>query len=225
MTFPSRPASTLRVTLAVVVGAVLLAMGVPTPAGAAGNEVGDYLSRINGLRAQVGVQPLTADGELMAGAQAWADHMAAAQALSHDTNLAAGLTSNWTRLGENVGAGASNAVVWGAFISSAHHYANLVDPAFNRVGVGVAYAGGVQWTCQRFMAAGGGAPAPAPRPVAPRAAPVVPPRPPAPTTTTTTPAAPDPVAPAPVESPRGPSPPADADRVATMLAALRQLSA
>ena len=222
MTFPSRPASTLRVTLAVVVGAVLLAMGVPTPSGAAGNDVGDYLSRINGLRAQVGVQPLATDGELMAGAQAWADHMAAAQALSHDTNLAAGVTSSWTKLAENVGAGASNAVVWGAFISSAHHYANLVDPAFNRVGVGVASAGGVQWTCQRFMAVGGGAPAPAPRP-APRPAPVIP-RPPVPTTTTT-PVAPDPVAPAPAEPPRGPSPPADADRVATMLAALRQLSA
>ncbi len=224
MRFSPRPASAFHAILAVVVTGVLLALtlGAPGPAGAAGNDVGDYLSRINGLRAQVGVAPLATDGQLMAGAQSWADHMAATQALSHDTNLAGGVTSNWTKLGENVGAGAANPTIWGAFLASAQHYANLVDPAFNRVGVGVAYAGGVQWTCQRFMAVAGAAAAPAPRP-APRPAPGPAPSSP-PTTLPAPPPAPTPVVPLPVEPPRGPSPPADATRVATVLTALRQLA-
>ena len=68
--------------------------------------------------------------------------------------------------------GPRNDTIWTAFVHSSQHYANLVDPAFNRVGVGVAYAGGSQWTCHRFMAVsgGGGQPAAARPPAAARSA-------------------------------------------------------
>ena len=206
--------------------ALLMALLVPAQAGAAGNDAADYVARINALRASVGVGPLAVDGQLTAGAQGWAEHMAATQVLAHAPDIGAGLTEPWTKLGENVGVGPSNSVIWPAFVASAHHYANIVDPAFTSVGVGVAYAGGRQWTCHRFMALGGGSPAPAPKP-APTPKPAAPK--PAPTTTTTAaapvvapPPPPAPVVPPP--SPSGPPPPADSTRVATVLSALRQLS-
>ena len=153
-----------------------------TPAGAS-SEAADYLSRINSLRASAGVQPLQVDGELTAGAQAWAQHMASIGALVHSPDVSAGVTQQWVKVGENIGVGPDVGSIFSAFVASAGHYRNLVDPAFNRVGVGVAFGGGHQWTCHRFMEVSGGgspAPAPAPRP-APKPAPA-----PRPATTTTT---------------------------------------
>jgi hypothetical protein len=57
-----------------------------------------------------------------------------------------------------------------AFVNSPHHYENLVDPAFTRVGVGVAVANGMIFTAHEFMAlrttAPPARPAPAPAPAA-----------------------------------------------------------
>jgi hypothetical protein len=219
----------LRSVLPALALALLMAVLVPAPAGASGGDVGDYVARINSLRASVGAGPLQVDGELSAAAQGWADHMAATGTLAHSPNIASGLTVAWSKVGENVGVGPSNSVIWPAFVASAHHYANIVDPAFNYVGVGVAYSGGRQWTCHRFMQLqGGGSPAPAPRP-APTVAPKAPKAPsaptaPRPTTTTSTAPAPPPTPPVPAPSPSGPPPPADSTRVATVLSALRHLS-
>ncbi len=85
--------------------------------------------------------------------------------LSH-SSLTAGITEHWGKLGENVGVGPDNPTIWNAFLHSAEHYANLVDPAYNRVGVGVAFGGGSEWTCHKFMdLLGGSAPPPTSPPV------------------------------------------------------------
>jgi hypothetical protein len=156
--------------------------------------------------------------------------MASTGVLSHSPDLAAGISANWLKLGENVGTGPNNSAIWTAFVNSAHHYANIVDPDFNRVGVGVAYAGnGAQWTTQRFMqvsggggGGGGGSTPPPATPSAPRAKPkATPPTTPAPTPSTTTPPA-APVTPPPPQP--GPPPPADSARVAAVLTALHHLS-
>jgi len=220
----------LRVALPALALALLMAVLVPAPAGASGGDVGDYVARINGLRASVGVGPLQVNGELSAAAQGWADHMAATGTLAHSPNIASGLTVAWSKVGENVGVGPSTSVIWPAFVASAHHYANIVDPAFNYVGVGVANSGGRQWTCHRFMQLNGGgspapAPAPSPAPKAPKASAAPAPKPPttggsAGAASTPAPAAP----PTPAPSPTGPPPPADSTRVATVLSALRHLS-
>jgi hypothetical protein len=209
-------------TVAVLVAVVLLSLLAARPAGAS-NEAADYLSRINGLRASVGVAPLQADGELTAAAQGWAAHLAATGVLTHSPNLGSGITQRWVKLGENIGVGPDVASIFSAFVGSAAHYRNLVDPAFNRVGIGVAFGGGHQWTCHRFMqVSGGGSPPPAPAPAPPPARRPAP-APRAPTTTTApAPVAPEPVLPPP--PPTGPPPPADATRVATVLTALRELS-
>jgi hypothetical protein len=228
---PSPRRRSARLVLPALALALLMAFLVPTSASAAGGDAGDYVARINSLRASVGVAPLQVNGELAAAAQGWADHMAATGTLAHSPDIASGLSVQWSKIGENVGTGPSNAVIWPAFVASAHHYANIVDPAFNYVGVGVAYSGGRQWTCHRFMQLqGGGSPAPAPKP-APTVAPTPPkatapsaPAAPRPTTTTSTVPAPPPAPPVPAPSPSGPPPPADSTRVATVLSALRHLS-
>jgi hypothetical protein len=182
------------------------------------------------------VAPLQVDGELTAAAQSWAQHMAATNTLAHAPDITSGISQNWLKVGENVGVGPDVGTIMAAFVGSAKHYANIVDPAFNRIGVGVAQGGGHEYTCHRFMQVAGSSPPP---PTTPRTTPSATgggskkgsssgsssssgsggsadPTPPAdPTPAVSIPPAPQP----------GPPPPADAARVAAVLAALRHLSA
>jgi uncharacterized protein YkwD len=217
-------AFTLHARKAVVVACAVLALIasltiLPTAtAGALDGNGQDWLAKINSLRSSVGVGPLQLDGELTGLAQGWSEHMAATGTLSHTPNMANGISSSWTKLGENVGYGSNNDAIWGGFLRSSPHYANLVDPAFTHVGIGVAWVGGTQFVTHRFMAVGGGggggggggsyepAPTPAPRPrsTAP------------PTTAPAEPAPEEPEAPAAAPAPTGPEP----GRVAAVLDAL-----
>lgn len=125
---------------------------------------GDFIGRINGLRASRGLGALQQHPVLTAKAQAWAAHMAATGCLCH-SNLSDGVTVGWHKLGENVGHGPSVASLHDAFVNSPAHQANMLDGAFGYVGVGVAYGGGQMWVAEEFMQ--GDAPA-APR-IDPRA--------------------------------------------------------
>jgi len=232
------PARAIHLCLLTCLCALTFVVASPAPtAVASGNTASDYVARINALRASVHVQPLLVDSELTGLAQGWAQHMAATGVLSH-SSLTAGITEQWAKLGENVGMGPDNPTIWNAFLHSAEHYANLVDPSYNRVGVGVAFGFGNEWTCHKFMdLVGASSPPPtSPPPTSPPAtsppvtvAPTGPtgptvtaPATPAPSTTagdggaTTTSVGPKPQA--------GPPPPASSQRVAAVLAALRQLS-
>jgi hypothetical protein len=240
-----RPARAVHLVILTCLAALTFVVAAPAPtAGASGNTPSDYVARINALRASVHVQPLYVDAELTGLAQGWAQHMASTGILSH-SSLTAGITERWGKLGENVGTGPDNPTVWNAFLHSAEHYANLVDPTYNRVGVGVAFGFGSEWTCHKFMdlLGGGNPPPPPPPPTTAAPPPTSPPvtvaptyptypivtAPPAttpPTTgggsgngghgSTTTSVGPTPQA--------GPPPPASSQRVAAVLVALRQLA-
>ncbi len=83
--------------------------------------------------------------------------MAAAGEISHRPDLHAGVSASWSAMGENVGQGSGVADLMVAFIDSPHHFANLVDPRFNRVGVGsVRSTTGALFTTHIFMALRGG---------------------------------------------------------------------
>jgi hypothetical protein len=206
-------------TLAALALVAALALLPATAAGAQSGDVQDWLGKINGLRSSRGLAPLVVDGELTALAQGWADHMAGQGRLSHTPNLAAGISSDWSKLGENVGMGPNSDMIWGGFLGSAPHYANLTDPGFTHVGIGVTWVGGTQFVTHRFMGVhggggGGGGGGSAPPPPAPR-----PPRAVAPPTTT--------APPPPVEAPPPPPPPPSAEpaRVAAVLDALHAVGA
>jgi uncharacterized protein YkwD len=127
-----------------------------------GSATADFVARINQLRASKGLTTLSVDGELTAQANQWAATMANAGRIFHASDLSVGISANWSKLGENVGVGGDTASLFQAFVNSPTHYANLVDPVYSRVGVGVVIAGGRMYTAHRFMAVAASAPAPPP---------------------------------------------------------------
>src|SRR4051812_33573252 len=173
--------------VAAMVG-VGLAFVAAAPAKADPNvDEAQFLADLNLVRARNGVAPVASDGQLINVARGWSAQMAGGAGLSHNPNLASQV-SNWRTLGENVGTGGDVASVEAALEASPHHFENMVDPAFNYVGIGVVEAGGAVWVTEDFKQAKSGslpstqapAPAPAPRPAPPKPGPPAPSRTPAP---------------------------------------------
>ncbi len=202
------------------------------PATAQADTVSDeaaFVTKINELRASKGLGPLQVNANLTDKARAWSAGMAAAGKIWHST-LSDGVTEDWKKLGENVGMGGSVDGLHRAFVNSPGHYANLVDPAFTHVGIGIVMNGSTIYVTEVFMqqmpaklpAVTVTTPTTAPRPAtttttrppAPKPAAAKPAAAPSTTTSTTTtpppvaapPVEPAPVEAAPVEPPRDPSP-------------------
>ena len=152
---------------AVVLIAGVVALAAPSHATDGGAEA-DFVARINSIRRSHGVAPLAVYGELTGIARDWTDHMAGNGTISHNGNYSGQVSADWSKLGENVGEGESVDSVMNSFASSSAHYRNIVDPAFNYIGVGVSYgADGQLFTTHDFMAMNGGS-APEPPPPEPR---------------------------------------------------------
>ncbi len=144
--------------------AVLLALSLTSitnltepaqPAAAA--ELSDealFVALINELRVDEGLPTLTINAELTRESRVWADQLRTNGELSHAGDLSVGVTTTWLKLGENVGVGPIDRIedLFDAFVASPDHYANLIDPTFEVVGVGVVYDDeGRMWTTHRFM--------------------------------------------------------------------------
>ena len=109
----------------------------------------EFISKINGLRASVGVASLSANGELNNYARWWAKQMAESGNFSHSD--IGSLLDPWSVVGENIGYGPSVTTVFNALVNSSGHYKNMVDARFTSVGVG-AYVDstGRIWTAHVF---------------------------------------------------------------------------
>lgn len=85
-------------------------------------------------------------------AQAWAEKLARENKLYH-SNLRDGMgTSGWCSIGENVGKGPDVRSIHSAYMASPGHYANIVKPSWNGVGVGYAKAtDGTVYTVHVFV--------------------------------------------------------------------------
>lgn len=207
----------IRTVLTSLLAVVLVGtVGLETSPAAAGtvDDEHRFIQLINQTRAQAGLDPLIVDPELTAQARIWASSMAAADQLAHSPDIATGITSPWTVLGENVGVHAVHEPeqLYAAFVASPSHYQNLVDPRFRYVGVGVVNTSeGKIWTAHRFMATSEPVAATPPTTAAPPPTTVPPVRPPtkAPPTTKAPPITKAP----PTTSP--PPPSADPDPVST----------
>jgi len=162
---------------ATIIGMLALMGSSVLSAAPAGADVVDsgmesaFVAKINALRASKGLGQLAVYGELTTIARNWSQQMANAGAISHNANFPNQVTADWKKLGENVGRGGTVDALFTAFVNSPHHYENLVDPAFNYVGVGVVVTpDGTIWTSHQFMQLGAAAAAAAPRVTAPRPA-------------------------------------------------------
>ncbi len=147
---------TLGLFLVVLSSTIALIASSAPPAQAA--EVDDeaaFVARINSLRSEQGLAPLAIDTELVTASRQWAVQLSQNGVLSHAPDLSVGVTSQWAKLGENVGVADSDQFdqLFNAFVNSPSHYANLVDASFTHIGTGVVYDGnGRMWTTHRFMA-------------------------------------------------------------------------
>jgi uncharacterized protein YkwD len=179
-----------------------------------------FIDEINLLRRTLGLGTLTVSSQLSGVAARWSQQMAAEDRLRHNPDLGSQV-SGWSVLGENVGVGYDVLGLMQAFIGSPSHYANLVNPAYTHLGVGVASGpNGTIYTTHDFMTPAEAdppppdpEPAPEPDPAPSRRAP----RQPAPAA----PPAPTPPTPAPVPAPTDPQP--TEQRVAATLGPLRAL--
>ena len=101
------------------------------------------LTKVNELRASKGLTPVTRYQELDDIATDWSQQMAAQASLSHRPNFANHYPSGWTNAAENVamhgGSGDIGAMMFDLWLNSPGHYANMVNPELNSIGIGLAH--------------------------------------------------------------------------------------
>ncbi|MCX7621896.1 MAG: CAP domain-containing protein, partial [Acidimicrobiales bacterium] len=134
-------------------------------------EINEHVTRVNQERTSRGLNPLTVDLSLQAGAQRWAQSMAAAGQISHDPNRTAGVTIPYETVDESVGYGPSSKYILDALVADPPHLELMIKPGHTLIGVGVAWRNGTQYAVHRYLT--------------PKQAPPPPPPTTAPTTTTT----------------------------------------
>lgn len=139
-----------------IIGTLLLyfTKAAPTP-GLSGNVEQDQVNRINSTRASSGIADVQHIECLNSVAENWTQSMASSGSISHNPNLANDVTnscgSSWNRITENVGVGYDSANLYGAFMTSSAHKANIVDSAVTKVGVGAYYGSdGRLWVTHVF---------------------------------------------------------------------------
>lgn len=114
---------------------------VPAPAG----DIDTIVAHHNARRAEAGLPSLSYNGCLAGLAASWADHLASILGLLHQVGLGGlvGSCIDWRSAGENVGYSSLGAAdVASGFFDSPPHRANILDPDFTEIGVGIAYADG-----------------------------------------------------------------------------------
>jgi hypothetical protein len=147
-----------RAAAAAVAGLLMFCVVTPAPARATAAEEGELLSLINALRSSRGLRPAVVHAELRARADEWARRMAAARAIFHSP-LDQRVHADWVRLGENVAVDVSVEAAERALEASPDHLTNLVSPAYDYVGIGVAHgADGGVYVVQEFMQLASGPP-------------------------------------------------------------------
>jgi hypothetical protein len=142
----------LALVVAALLGSItMLTLGATAASAEPRSEELDFVARINALRVSQGLVPLTVDAHLTDIARSWSARMVGDGAISHNPDLAGQVGGNgWRTLGENVGVGSSVDWLENAFENSPHHYANLVDPDYRWIGLGVVESGGQVWVTEDF---------------------------------------------------------------------------
>jgi hypothetical protein len=141
--------SYIGVAVVAIVAACVGPVALATRASADADTEGQFVARINELRADLGLGSLSQDARLTAVARSWSNNMAGANRLYHDMALPRQV-NGWVKLGENVGVGDTVDALSNAFEASPPHLEHLVDPAYTLVGVGVVQVGDKLWVTEEF---------------------------------------------------------------------------
>jgi uncharacterized protein YkwD len=114
------------------------------------NDGARFLSAINALRSERGLAPLSRHVVLDEMAQMWAEVMAADESLRHSELIHEVVAGVWTRAGENVGYGPTAVAIFEGLEASPGHLDNMLNPEYERVGLGTVRVDGVLWTAHLF---------------------------------------------------------------------------
>jgi uncharacterized protein YkwD len=120
----------------------------------------DLLRRVNDARARVGAPPLATTSELIVAARQHALEMLRHEKISHQfpgeadlKQRLAGWNTHFDKAGENVAMDFSAEEAQDSLMGSPGHRANLLNPAFNAVGIGIAREGSRLYVVQDFVRA------------------------------------------------------------------------
>ncbi|MCR6491499.1 CAP domain-containing protein [Cellulomonas sp. P24] len=182
----SRPARSWAARVALVllvmgVGVGAVPLGVGASPAAAADDAAAILVQVNQARAAVGAPPLRLSSAMSAVATRWSTHLADSGTcpggLAHNPSFSQQIPRGWSAAGENVACNTSADALGleAQWMSSAPHRANILNPAYTDIGIGIVVRGRTAWGTQNF---GTYSSAPAPEPALLPA-----PAPPAPTPT------------------------------------------
>ena len=113
-------------------------------------EESAHLTDVNAYRQANGLPALQWDEDVYNKAHEWSQHMADAGVLSH-SRLADGVPAGWHRLGENVAMAPTLDSAMTALENSPPHRANLLNPGFDRIAIGVVQQKGMFWVTESFI--------------------------------------------------------------------------
>ena len=111
---------------------------------------GEFLRLTNELRTKLGLQQFRIDPELTGIARTWATRMADKGDIFHNEELAAMVSADWAKLGENVGMGGAPEIIQSLWETSPPHFRNLADPDFELIGIGVVERDGEIYVTTNF---------------------------------------------------------------------------
>ena len=161
---------TVRHARAALVVAVLVLFGLTSVGvtSASASEADTIAALVNQARASAGLPGLIHNPAMDSVALQWANHMGAAQSMTHNPDYSTQIPLGWSRAGENVAMGQPTpAEMHTAWMNSAGHRANILGD-FTDIGIAFVTVNGTTWGVEDFgkYAGHAGAPAPAPVPAA-----------------------------------------------------------
>lgn len=145
---------------AMLLAGILIPLGVTTASADTISDEARYVELINRSRTAEGLKPLAVHPALVDSARNWANQMQSEWdpsasdicQISHNPNLRTAVNANWQKLGENVGCGDVNVdELEQKFMESPKHRANIMDPTFDTIGIGIVMKGDFMFVTQQFM--------------------------------------------------------------------------
>ena len=155
---PLTVSSTALAAPAAPQGAPAAAAAVPAQVSADGTQYANtVLNKVNELRSNLGLQPVTRYQELDTVAQDWSEQQAAANNMSHRPDFTSAYPAGWTTGSENVAwrtaGGDTGALIFDQWLNSPGHYKNMTDPNVNSIGIGFAQTSDGRWYATQNFAA------------------------------------------------------------------------
>jgi hypothetical protein len=122
----------------------------------------DFFNRLNAERQARGIAPVQMATNIRTVARNWSGYQAAnCPTTCHNPNFSSQMPAGWVAVGENVGYGSDVATIHNCFMTEAYpscvatpgehgHRDNILNPAYNYVGIGVSANGGSLYVTEDF---------------------------------------------------------------------------